>query len=126
MGLTNYGETKVLSLLKSSGTSYLALMTANAGEGGGGTEVSGGAYARQAIAFTNPSTNASGVSSMSNSAQIEFPTATAAWGTVTGWAIFDAASGGNMLWYGTLGTAKAITASDTILLHAGDLVLKAE
>ena len=126
MGLTNYGETLVLSLLKGSGTSYLGLLTVAAGEAGGGTEVSGGAYARQAVTFGNPSTDGNGVTSMSNSAQIEFPTATASWGTVVGWAIYDALTSGNMLWYGTLSTSKAISTNDTILLHSGDLVLKAE
>ena len=126
MGLTNYGERHVLDLMRTNDTLYLGLMTAGADETGGGTEVSGGAYARKAITFSAAQTDGGGVTSMANSAQIEFPTATASWGTVTSWAIFDALSSGNLLWYGDLTVSKEILANDTILLHAGDLVLKAE
>ena len=126
MSLTNYGERHLLALLKANDTLYLALMTADADETGGGTEVSGGSYARQAVSLTDPATDGTGVTSMSNSAQIEFPTATASWGTVTGWALFDALTSGNMVWFGTLSASKAISVNDTILLHVGDLVLKAE
>ena len=126
MSLTNLGERKMLDLLSASGTLYLGLFTATASEAGGGTEVSGGAYARKAITFGAASTDGDGVTSMTNSTQIEFPTATASWGTVTAWGIWDSLTDGNLVWYGDLTVSKEILANDTILLHAGDLVLKAE
>ena len=42
MSLSNYGENKMLALLKADTTYYLGLFTVTPGEGGGGTEVSGG------------------------------------------------------------------------------------
>ena len=47
MSLTNHGEDKLLTLFKNEGPYYLALFTATPGETGGGTEVSGGSYARR-------------------------------------------------------------------------------
>ncbi|MFL6141659.1 MAG: hypothetical protein ACJ72N_07290 [Labedaea sp.] len=93
---------------------YSALFTVTPSDAGGGTEVTGGAYARINLAptatnwaatngatlTTNPSTGTSGTTS--NNVAITFPTATAAWGTVVAVAIFDAVTGGNMLWWGAL------------------------
>lgn len=45
MSLTNYGENWMLNAFKAGGTYYLGLFTSAPGEAGGGTEVSGGAYA---------------------------------------------------------------------------------
>lgn len=82
-------------------TVYVGLFTvAPTGIGaGGGTEVTGNAYARQSVTFGAPvQTNAT--SSTNNSAQITFPAATGTgWGTIVGAAIFDAVSAGNMLYY---------------------------
>ena len=58
-------------------TVYVALYTAAPTDAGGGTEVTGGSYARQSAAFSAPSGN-----QISNSAQVTFPEATANWGTV--------------------------------------------
>lgn len=93
---------------------YIGLFTSNPGETGAGTEVSGGSYAREAATFTvsgNLATTAS---------VVEFPTATASWGTITHGAVFDAASGGNMIAYGALTTAKAIDTGDILRIPAGD------
>lgn len=81
---------------------YLALFTVAPTASGGGTEVSGGSYARQQIdggaaAFSAP---ASGVSS--NAGTIAFAAATTAEGTVVAWGIFDALTGGNLLYFGDL------------------------
>lgn len=121
MSLTNYGETYVLGLIKSAKTYYLGVLTATPTDSSDGTEVTGGAYARQAITFAVPVSG--DPSSMTNAAAIEFPTATAGWGTVVAWGVYDAATGGNLVWYGTLSTAKELSANDTIIVHAGDLKL---
>jgi hypothetical protein len=52
-------------------------------------EVVGGSYARQAITYNVP---AGGVAT---SQAVAFPAASANWGTVRFWGLFDAASGGN-------------------------------
>lgn len=69
-----------------------------------GAEVVGGGYARQAIAFSIPK---DGVSS--NVSSITFPIATGDWGGVTHWAVVDAATGGNMMYYGEFDTAREFT-----------------
>lgn len=118
MSLTNTGEDRVLTLIKGDGPYYLALFTTAPSEAGGGTEVSGGAYARQAVTFGNPSSG-----TMKNSAEIVFPTATASWGTVQAWALFDAATSGAMLWYGDIDVPKELLAADVYRIETGGLTL---
>src|SRR5688572_15936538 len=105
--LTNFAENKLLDhiLGKTSytmPTTYVGLFTAAPGEAGGGTEVSGGSYARQALQPTTAA--ASGAAD--NSADVTFPAASADWGTVTHVGIFDASSGGNLLLYAALTASK--------------------
>ena len=118
MSLTNHGEDALLSLFKDAGPYYLALFTAAPGETGGGTEVSGGAYARRQVTFGTPSSG-----SMSNSAAIEFPTATSSWGSAVAWGLFDASSGGNLVWYGSITTPKELLAGDIYRVNAKNLTL---
>jgi len=97
-------------------TVYLALYTTATSDAGGGTEVSGGASARQAVSLSEASGGAS-----ENSADITFPTATADWGTVTHVALMDALSGGNMLMHTPLDASKTVNNGDTFKISAGDL-----
>ena len=96
---------------------YLALFTSNPADDASGTEVStsGTAYARQTAAFTVSGDTAS------NSAAIEFPTATASFGTVSHVAVFDAATSGNLIAYAALTSSKAIDTGDVFRVPAGDL-----
>jgi hypothetical protein len=107
-------------------TVYLALYTSAPSETGGGTEVSGGSYAR--VAITNNAVNwpnaVAGVKS--NGVAIVFPTATAGWGAVTHWALFDAATGGNLLFFGALGASTTINNTDILTVPVGDLDLTFE
>lgn len=121
MGLTNYGETYMLGLYRDAKTYYLGLFTATPSESDAGTEVSGGAYVRQTVTFNAPAEG--DPSYITNAAVIEYPTATAGWGTVVAWGVYDAATGGNLIWYGSLSTSKELSANDTILIHAGELKL---
>jgi hypothetical protein len=91
------------------------LFTSNPGETGGGTEVSGGAYVRRQGSFTVSGNTAT------TSAAIEYPTATASYGTVTHIGIFDASSGGNMLAYAALTASKTIASGDVFRIPAGDI-----
>ena len=123
MSFSNTTETLVLNWLLTGGAAarptawYLALYTAAPGEAGGGTEVTtaGTAYARQSATFTVTGNTAS------NSGAIEFPTATASYGTVSHCAVHDAVTGGNLIAYATLTTAKAISTGDVLRVPIGDL-----
>jgi hypothetical protein len=113
-------------------TLHVGLLTAAPSDSGGGTEVSGGSYARvavssslanwagtQAAASTTASTGTSGQTS--NNVAITFPTPTAGWGTVTHFGIYDAASGGNLLFHGALTIAKTINQADTVTFPPASL-----
>lgn len=120
MSFSNYLENKVLDHVfggvayTAPATLYVGLFTSDPGETGSGTEVSGGSYARQTIAFTVTGAQAS------NTAAVEFPTATASWGTITYAAIYDALSGGNLLASGALTISKTIDSGDVFRIPAGD------
>lgn len=94
---------------------YIGLFTAAPSDAGGGTEVSGGSYARKSVAFTVSGNLAT------NSAAVEFDVATADWGTITSVAVFDAVSGGNMIAYATLTASKAIANGDVLRIPLNDL-----
>ena len=96
---------------------YLGLFTSATSDAGGGTEVSGGSYARQSVAFTVSTSTAS------NSATITFPTASASWGTITHVAVFDASTSGNMLFHGAVTTSKTIDSGDTFQVTSGNLTI---
>ena len=123
-GFSDYLENKVLdhvfggTAYTAPTTLYVALYTVAPTDTGGGTEVSGGAYARQTAAFTVSGTNPT---TASNSAAIEYPTATADYGTVVAVGIFDASSGGNLLAYANLDTSKVVSTGDVFRFNTGDL-----
>ena len=103
---------------------YFGLLTATPSDTGGGTEVSGGSYARQpvtcslanfagtqAAASTTASTGTNGTTS--NNAAITFsPAPTAAWGSIGWFGVYDQLTGGNLLWWGALTTAKTVNSGD--------------
>jgi hypothetical protein len=88
------GATPALTALS---TVYVALYTVVPSDSAGGTEVAGSAYARQAVAAAGWTRTSS---SMSNNAEVAFPAVTSTPYTVVGWAIMDAASSGNQLYWG--------------------------
>ncbi|RLP97309.1 hypothetical protein QT235_03135 [Geobacillus stearothermophilus] len=95
---------------------YLALYTSDPTDANTGTEVTGGSYQRQQITFGAPNNGM-----VSNSNEILFPVATANWGTVTHIGILDAATGGNLLFYGAVTTPKTISTNDQLKINAGDI-----
>jgi hypothetical protein len=123
MSLSNTFETHTLNYLFTTTSVtrptawYIALFTSNPAEDASGTEVStsGTAYARQSATFTVSGNEAT------NSAAIEFPTATASYGTVTHIGVFDASTAGNLIAYAALTTSKAIDTGDVLRLPANDL-----
>lgn len=122
---SNYWENEILDHLFGKGAYgppiiYVGLSTADPGENSSGlSEPIGNGYAR---AQTAPSDwNAANGGLLNNANGIEFSTATGAWGTVTHFALFDAAAAGNMLAYGALTDAKTIGSGDTARFVTGDL-----
>ena len=104
-------------------TLHVALLTAAPSDTGGGTEVSGGGYARVAVTSslanwagtqgagtTTASSGTSGTTSDNNA--ITFPAPTANWGTITHYAVYDASAAGNLLFYGALTASKTVNNGD--------------
>lgn len=128
---SNYLENKLLDhVLKNTAftsptTVYLGLFkndstnaAANLEAGTLTDEVSGGSYAREAVTFGSAS---GGVSA--SSATVQFPTASADWGTVTHVAIMDAATSGNVLYWGQLAVSKLVSTGDSFQMTAGNLTV---
>lgn len=78
-------------------TVYVALYTAVPTDAAAGTEVTGSSYARQAVAAAGWTRTAS---SIANNAEVAFPAVTGSAYTVVGWAIMDAVTSGNQLYWG--------------------------
>lgn len=103
-------------------TLYVALLTAAPSDSGGGTEVTGGSYARvlcgpSLAAWLGTHGTAVGVSSgtggaVSNAAAITFPAPTANWGTVTHFGIYDAIAAGNLLVHGAIAPSRVVNNGD--------------
>jgi len=121
---SNYLENAVIDAVlrntsyTSPTTVYVGLYTSDPTDADSGTEVSGGSYARTAVTFSAPS---NGVTS--NSADVEFPQATASWGSVTHIGLHDAASGGNLLFHTILDTTKTIDSGDIFKIASGNLTV---
>jgi hypothetical protein len=100
---------------------YVSLHTADPTDAGTGTEVSGGSYARTTASFAT----ASGTSGLvATDSDVTFPTATATWGVV-GWiGLWDAASGGNMLYHTALDASKTIDSGDIFKITTGNLTVE--
>lgn len=87
--------------------------------GGNVTEPTGYGYARVPL-------NSLGVPSnglVSNTTSVEFPESTAAWGKLTHYVIYDAATGGNLLMYGELTSSRTVEKNTVMLFKVGELKL---
>lgn len=104
---------------------YLALFTTAPTAAGPGTEVLGGAYARQSITWSLDGTaaaiTAKTVDNAVNAAILTFPNATVAWGRVTHWAVMDALSGGNLFYYGEVSLSRDIAVGNTQVVPVANL-----
>ena len=124
---TNYTENLVLTWLLTTGSAtrptawYVGLFTAAPSDTGGGTEVSGSGYAREATGTITVSGTAT---TATNAAAIEFdPASGGNWGTITHAAIFDASTGGNMIAWAQLTTSRTINDGDVFRIPAGSLTV---
>lgn len=134
--MTDYLENKIADHIfrgqtfASPANLYLALFTSAPTDAGGGTEVSGGSYARVTIATgltafkgthgttTGASSGTSGQITLASAAT--FPAPTANWGTVTHVAVMDASSGGNMLAQLALSQQRTVNSGDPAPSFAAD------
>jgi hypothetical protein len=124
-GCTDYLANKLIDLIFRGqaytwpATVYEALFTAAPTNAGGGTEVSGGSYAR--VALTPSLANISGtqgagttvassgtLGKISNNGALTFPAPSANWGTIVAAGEYDASTVGNLLFYAPLNTSKSI------------------
>ena len=127
--LSNYLENQLIDwLLRGQAftppaTVYIGLLTAAPSDAGGGTEVSGGSYARVAVSSSlanwagtqsaGSTTASSGTGgTTSNNGAITFPAPTANWGSITHVAVYDASSSGNLLIWAALTTPKTVNNGD--------------
>lgn len=101
---------------------YVALYTSDPTKADTGQEVKGGAYARQTVAFSAPEIEG-GKQTIKNSAQIQYAVATADWGLVTHVGLRDAATGGNLLYFGKLDNPRTILVGDRFTFAANSIVL---
>lgn len=101
---------------------YLALYTTNPTDSTNGTEVSGGSYAR---IVTKTKWAAPSAGSVATNAILTFATASADWGTITGFALRTESSGtaGSMLAWGALTVSKAVLNGDTASFASGALTI---
>lgn len=130
--MSDYLENKLIDFVFRGQTytpptnTYIGLLTSapnDANTGSNVVEVSGGSYARVAVGATllnwsgtqsntanTASTGTSGTTYNIN--PIAFPSPTGNWGVITAFGMFDASSGGNLLFYGNLTTAKTVNNGD--------------
>lgn len=95
---------------------FLALFTTMPNDAGtGGVEVTGGSYARQATTFLAA---ALGVGRSESASTVIFASMPEL--TVVGGGLYDAATGGNLLFYRALGAPRALTAGENLNVLAGD------
>jgi hypothetical protein len=114
---SNYMEAQIVEhFLRGSATPFLALYTSNPDEDNSGAEAEYSGYQRQSCSFT--STDTDGRTSLASSVTF------AANGgnspvTITHVGVLDAATGGNLLLYAPLTSAKTLANGDVISFGAG-------
>lgn len=125
--MSNYAEDKVLdhSLGTASWTAptniYVGLfLTGNdPTDANSGTEISGNGYARVTATFT-----AASGGSTSNDSAITFAAASGGnWGEVSYVGLYDASTGGNLIYHGAVTTPKTIEDGDTFSIATGSLTI---
>ena len=125
MYATNYFEQMILNVLRGSTAAapsacYIGLFLTNPGETGtAGQEMNYTGYRRQQINFSAPAAMENGIGIM-NAADITFPTAPSAAGSVAYIGVFDSLTSGNMLIYGQLEEEQSVEAQEAPVIVAGE------
>lgn len=123
MGMSTYLSDKLIrhtlmnTLYTRPTTVYLALYTTLPSAGNtGGVEVAGGSYAREAVTFIAPSDGTT-----YNDTVITFNNMPAC--TIVGAGILDAATSGNLLFYGPFAESRTVVAGWDLAVPVGDVVV---
>ena len=137
--ISDYAEEAILDFVFNNDASsfsapinYVALYTVIETDSEGGTEVAATSYARERIypsgatntvkwAAPAATTSPSGSQQVSNAATVTFTTAVDAFGDIKGFAIWDHATTGNLLWHGAIAATKTVGVGDTIKFTTGNL-----
>mgnify|MGYP001273342024 CR=1 FL=1 len=136
-GFSDYMENEILSWMckgaafeSAPATLYVDLHTANPGDAGTASVITGTDYARADItansefgSVTAAGTNAAVGRSVSSSADITFATAGSNWGTASHFSIWDHATAGNCLATGALGSSVTINQNTQLRIPSGDLTI---
>ena len=134
--LSNTFENKIIDWLFRGQALGINGASAAATDASAGVEVSGNSYARVAVSSglsTWAGTQSAGSTAVSsgtngttsNNLAVTFPTPTpSGWGTVTAFGVFDSASGGTLLFYGSLTISKTLNAGDSVQFSAGTLTFQ--
>jgi hypothetical protein len=112
---------------------YIALYTVTPSDAGGGTEVTGGSYARLSVDANSGAAPkwalavADGVGhKVSNANTFTFAQATVGWGAVLAFGVFDHLTTGNLLMWGPLDATKTVGINDTLSFAIDGLKLRVE
>lgn len=119
----------VLNVLRGTGIAgvspYLGLFSvAPADDNSAGTELVGSGYARQSVTFGAPVGDTGNVREISNATNLQFGPAAADWLPAVAFGIFDALTGGNLLYWNTLTVPKTIQQGDYGQFAPGSLVVE--
>lgn len=121
-------ESRVLTAIATAGTAnlgnglsgsagsgaFIGLFTGAPTDASVGTELSGNGYTRKQASFGAVTAGA-----VSTNADTQFPDATATWGSITHAGLFNNATGGQLLVYGTLNSPSQIDAGDIFKIPVG-------
>jgi hypothetical protein len=125
--LTRYGRKALLdhalgiAAFTMPASTHLALFATDPTEAGlTSGELSGGGYSRKALAGNMAATNLATGQAVNNGLMV-FGPATAVWGAVAYFGVLDAASGGNMIFYGPLVTAMTVQVGDGLPVSEASL-----
>jgi hypothetical protein len=122
MTISSYLEDELLDTLDGSGSAYSASATylklhiGDPGEDGTGNPAA--ETTRESVTF-----NLSSGGSKSSSVTVEW-TLVSTTETYSHWSLWDASTGGNCLWYGTLSANASVTAGDTFEITSLTLTLE--
>lgn len=108
-----------------SGNIFVALSTADPGEAGAGiaeVSTSSTGYARQQVTFGSVS-QAADQATRANTGAMSHGPATAGWGLITHFALFDAVTGGDFLGSAALDVSRTVLSGDTFDWAIGALVI---
>lgn len=120
MGVSNLVGNSVLNhVVKGVWPTWISLHTAEPVVGGASNEVTGTNYSRELVNPTDWTTPAN--KSTGTGVTLTFDTAGSNWGTITHVGVYDAATGGNLLWWGALNVQRTVNTGETLAFSAGNL-----